>query len=194
VTDGRLTLREAAIRLGVSEGAIRKRVMRGTLHSEMGADGKRYVWLDGADGGADNGEDASSTRESDSLRLSDVGLIEELREEVHYLREQLNRELERRSAESERYQRIVAGLTQANANLTERLRELEAPSEPSDRPPNAGAGSRREETPPGGEEAQEGARRPWWRRLFGERVNEYSVLRKEPRIVERDGELYIIKS
>jgi hypothetical protein len=54
-------------------------------------------------------------------------LIEELREEVHYLRQQLNRELERRSAESERYQRIVAGLTQANANLTERLRELEAP-------------------------------------------------------------------
>jgi len=91
----------------------------------MGTDGKRYLWLDGADGGADNREDASSTRESGALRSSGDGLIEVLREEVHYFREQLNRELERRSAESERYQRIVAGLTQANANLTERLRELE---------------------------------------------------------------------
>jgi hypothetical protein len=166
VTDGRVTLREAAIRMGVSEGAIRKRVARGTLRSEMGTDGKRYVWLDGTDGGADNGEDASSTRESDPLRLSDVGLIEELREEVHYLREQLNRELERRSAESERYQRIVAGLTQANANLTERLRELEPPSEPPGGPPNAGAGLAREARP-GGEEAQEDSERPWWRRVFG---------------------------
>jgi hypothetical protein len=90
-----VTLREAAIRLGVSEGAIRKHVMRSTLRSEMGPDGKRYVWLDGTDGG----EDTSSTHESGALRSSDVELIEELREEVHYLWEQLNRELERRSAE-----------------------------------------------------------------------------------------------
>jgi hypothetical protein len=131
-----VTLREAAIRLGVSEGAIRKRVMRGTLRSEMGPDGKRYVWLDGTDGG----EDTSSTHESGALRSSDVELIEELREEVHYLWEQLNRELERRGAESERYQRIVAGLTQANANLTERLRELEASAEPLGGSPNAEAG------------------------------------------------------
>jgi hypothetical protein len=168
VTEGRLTLREAAIRLGVSEGAIRKRVMRGTLRSEMGADGKRYVWLDGTDGGGDNGEDASSTHEYGTLRSSDVALIEELREEVHYLREQLNRELERRGAESERYQRIVAGLTQANANLTERLRELEAPQEPSEsRPPSAGTGPlAREEPRPGA--TQEGAEpRSWWRRVFG---------------------------
>jgi hypothetical protein len=98
------------------------------------------------------------------------GLVEELREEVHYLREQLNSELERRSAESERYQRIVAGLTQANANLTERLRQLEAPSEPPETsPPNAGAGLSREEPRPattvGPQEAAEP--RSWWRRLFG---------------------------
>jgi hypothetical protein len=169
VADGRLTLREAAIRLGVSEGAIRKRVARGTIRSEMGTDGKRYVWLGGADGGADNGEDASSPHEYGTLRSSDVALIEELREEVHYLREQLNRELERRGAESERYQRIVAGLTQANANLTERLRELEAPQEPPETsPPNAGAGSSAREEPRPADLSQEGAEpRSWWRRVFG---------------------------
>jgi hypothetical protein len=170
VTDRRLTLREAAIRLGVSEGAIRKRVARGTLRSEIGTDGKRYVWLNGTDEGADRGEDTSSTHESGALKSSDVELIGELHEEVHYLREQLNRELERRSAESERYQRIVAGLTQANVNLSERLRELEPPSEPPGGPPNGGAGSRREEARPaseGSQEPSEGRREPWWRRLFG---------------------------
>ena len=40
------------IRLGASEGAIRKRVARGTLRSKLGADGKRYVYLNG---GGDEG-------------------------------------------------------------------------------------------------------------------------------------------
>ena len=58
-----MTLREAAVRLGVSEGAIRKRVARGSISSEMGEDGLRYVYLygehardgRGADGGTDGG-------------------------------------------------------------------------------------------------------------------------------------------
>ena len=44
--DERLSLRQAAARLGVSESAIRKRVERGTLRSDKGADGRRYVYLD----------------------------------------------------------------------------------------------------------------------------------------------------
>jgi hypothetical protein len=54
-------------------------------------------------------------------------MLDELRDEVRYLREQLHKELERRSAESARYQEIVAALTQANTSLTERLQALEAP-------------------------------------------------------------------
>jgi hypothetical protein len=102
------------------------------------------------------------------------GLVEELREEVHYLREQLNSELERRSVESERYQRIVAALTQANANLTERLRELgpppgqlaapQGPPEAAQRtgPPDKG------DVPPStwGVMAEGPERVSWWRRLF----------------------------
>jgi hypothetical protein len=45
----------------------------------------------------------------------------------------------------------------------ERLRSEEPPGGPQ----SAGAGSDREEAPPGGEGAQEGAERPWWRRVFG---------------------------
>jgi len=73
VMDEGLTLREPAIRLGASEVAIRKRVARGTLLSELGADGQRYIYLNG---GGDEGADASSTRESEALRSERAALIE----------------------------------------------------------------------------------------------------------------------
>jgi hypothetical protein len=118
-------LRQAAAVLGVSESAIRKRVERGTLRSDKGPDGRRYVYLDTvADSMADIGADVSAIHERDVLTSE---RIEELRDEVHYLREQLRQELERRSAETERYQQIVAALTSANASLSERLREIESP-------------------------------------------------------------------
>jgi hypothetical protein len=146
----RVTLREAAIRLGVSEGAIRKRVARGSISSEMGEDGLCYVYLDGedardgrgADGGTDGGADA---------------LIAELRDRVRFVEGQLEAE---RQAHAEA-RRIIGGLVQ-------RIPELEAPQEPPGGPPSAGAGSGREETPSAGGGAQEGAERvSWWRRVFG---------------------------
>ena len=42
----RVTIGEAASRLGVTEAAIRKRIQRGSLHKEMGEDGRVYVYLD----------------------------------------------------------------------------------------------------------------------------------------------------
>jgi excisionase family DNA binding protein len=141
----RLTLAEAAQVLGTSKDAVRMRVKRGTLRSEKGGDGRVYVWVNvnaDADPNAVHSEPhVEAWRE----------LIEELRDRVRSL-EDANRE----------NRRIIAALTQ-------RIPELEspAPQEPPDRPPNAEAGFRREETPPGGEEAQEGTERPWWRRVFG---------------------------
>jgi hypothetical protein len=97
------------------------------LRSDKGTDGRRYVYLNtGADNVSDVRADASATRERDALTSE---IVEELRDEVHYLREQLRQELERRSAEAERYQQIVAALTTANASLGERLRTLEPPQE-----------------------------------------------------------------
>jgi hypothetical protein len=57
-----MTLREAAELLGVSEEAIRKRVVRGTLPSEVGEDGRRYVYI-GA--GSDVAAAEVPTREHD---------------------------------------------------------------------------------------------------------------------------------
>ena len=60
-------------------------------------------------------------------------LVEELRDRVAFL----ERALERRNVEAERYQQIVAGLTQTNNQLASRLRELEAPQELSGAPVTA---------------------------------------------------------
>jgi hypothetical protein len=158
--DGRVTLREAAIRLGVSEGAIRKRVARGTIRSELGTDGKRYVYLDeGADGGAD----ASSTREPNSLRSDRDELIEAKDQAIRILEEQLREEREARK----RADTIIAQLTQANAALAARVPELEPPPEPREAPETAAEGEERAEPRPATGGSQEGAQRPWWRRVFG---------------------------
>jgi hypothetical protein len=123
----RVTIQEASRILRVSEGAVRKRVKRGTLAHDKDAQGRVYVYLDaGVDEGIDEGVDEVSYPKRDAL-ISEM--LEELRDEVRYLREQLHHELERRSAEAERYQQIVAALTHANASLSERLQVLEPPQE-----------------------------------------------------------------
>jgi hypothetical protein len=117
----RVTMREAADLLGVSKEAIRKRVVRGTLSSEMGEDGRRYVYVEA---GRDLAAADVPTNEHDVLMAEMVG---ELHDELNYLREQLNQELERRSAEAKSFQLTIRALTSANASLTERLRALELP-------------------------------------------------------------------
>jgi hypothetical protein len=114
VTDTRLTLRQAAAALGVSESAIRKRVARGTLRSDMGPDGRRYVYLDTvADILTDEGADAAPHERN--------ALISELRAHNDTLREHLEAE---RQAHAES-RRIIAG-------LVERIPSIAAPQEPSD--------------------------------------------------------------
>ena len=77
----RLTIQEAARRLGVSEGAVRKRVTRGTLEHHKDEDGRVYVYLDaGVDNGVDEGVDPNSNT-----------LISQLRDEVAYLRDENRR-------------------------------------------------------------------------------------------------------
>jgi hypothetical protein len=180
----RVTMREAAGILGVSKEAVRKRVLRGTLRSDMGEDGRRYVYIEA---GGDNAADEAPTHERDAL-ISEM--VEGLRDEVHYLRKQFNQELERRSAEAERYQRIVAALAAANASLTERLQALEAAPDERESPETVEEELDRAEPRPTTVESQEGressemhmpeagggplphdqqtpSERPWWRRVFG---------------------------
>ena len=55
----RLAVPEAAQELGLTEGAVRQRLQRGTLESERDADGRVYV-LVRRDNGRDNGDKTAS--------------------------------------------------------------------------------------------------------------------------------------
>jgi hypothetical protein len=158
----RVTIREAASRLGMTEAAIRKRIQRGSMDKEMGEDGRACVYLDVY-------EDMSQPE----AQVDHEPLVEEPRDRVRFL----ERELDRRSLEAERYQQIVAGLATANANLTDQLKEPEAPAgetassqtheEASGDPSRIGEGVG---APPADREhhnGPDGVRAPWWGRWFG---------------------------
>lgn len=159
----RLTLREAATALGVSEGAVRKRVSRGTLASDIGSDGRRYVYLEGDEDRADTGEDTGTDEGSPGGEdTSTDALLEAYQRENELLRDTLA--AERRANEENR--RIIAGLVQ-------RIPELEAPPQSAQEAESVAEDASRGES---GEEVAEehtepqgaGERRvPWWRRLFG---------------------------
>jgi hypothetical protein len=166
----RVTIREAAQRLGVTEAAIRKRIQRGSLHKELGSDGRVYVYLD-----------LSQDMSHSESQLHRDPLVEELVEELRDRVAFLERELERRGMEADRYQQIVAGLTQANNQLSTRLRELEAPQVPPEASESVVEEPERAGRPvpealqAGYERPRDTAEfpmrgsltRPWWRRMFG---------------------------
>ncbi len=156
----RVTIAEAARLLGVKEPAIRKRIQRGTLEHDKGEDGRTYVYLDaGIPGGMDTGIPEPATGREER--------IEELKDQIAYLRDQLSEEREaRRRADT-----IIAQLSQANATLAARIPELEAPTVPREPPDSADEASDTPEprsTPEGTQEStSQPQERSWWRRWFG---------------------------
>jgi hypothetical protein len=213
----RLTIQEAARRLGISEGAVRKRVSRDSLTHDKGDDGRVYVYLDaggrqGVDDGQDEGVDPNSS-----------ALISQLRDEVTYLREENRRKdeiimqqamtmrqlsaapsqepsedaetaaeasdsAEHHSATveaqdelgAERARREMAETTLHEGMAEQRRRREEAERERDDLRRELHARGRQQKAHEAGEGqqgrgqpqsaaggAQRGARRPWWRRMFG---------------------------
>jgi hypothetical protein len=141
----RLTIQEAARRLGISEGAVRKRVTRGSLEHDKEDDGRVYVYVDargrrGVDVGQDEGVDPDNN-----------ALISHLRDEVAYLRDENRRKDEIIMQQAMTMRQLTAAQPQ---EPTEAAETVEEEPERAEHQPDAGG-------------AQEGARRPWWRRLFG---------------------------
>src|SRR5215203_4777660 len=141
----RYTVAEAADMLGISTGAVRNRLSRGTLPSTKES-GTVYVLLS-ADMSRDAERDADDTPGGMPPSDSDV-LTSELRDRLRYVEGQLEAE---RQAHAEA-RRIIAG-------LVERIPAIEAPEEAST--PSGGG-----EPHPGTVESQEGVQRPWWRKLI----------------------------
>jgi excisionase family DNA binding protein len=141
----RLTIQEAARRLGVSEGAVRKRVTRGTLEHEKKDDGRIYIYLDAGDRrGVDVGRDTGVDPHNNAL-------ISQLRDEVAYLRDENRRKDEIIMQQAMTMRQLTAAPPQEPTEAAETVEEEPERAEPHSDAPGA----------------QEGARRPWWRRVFG---------------------------
>jgi hypothetical protein len=142
---------EAAQELGISTDAVRKRIARGSLRSDR-ENGSVRVWLD--DGGTEAGREAQVDSEV---------LVESLRDQVGYLRSQLDI----RTEELREHRRIIAALTQ-------RIPEIEAPTEPTgtaeghSEPAQASAEEQVVPThPTPHSDEPRSSEKPWWRRVFG---------------------------
>jgi len=144
----RVTIQEAARRLGISESGVRKRVKREQLDSTHEG-GRVFVYLD------------SVVTEADTVPDKEIERLED-----HIA--SLERQLEESKLRDRENRRIIIA-------LTSRIPELEASQEPRESPtpsPEASEGSEARshgDTHTGG--AQEGAehteRVSWWRRLLG---------------------------
>jgi 5-methylcytosine-specific restriction endonuclease McrA len=149
----RVTVEEAAERLGVKEQAIRKRISRGTLPHDKDKDGRVYVYIVA---GVEDEVEGTDTRADTYLEA----LVESLQDQNRFLRE----ELMRRDA-------ILM-------NMTETMRQLTAPSSPEESPGVSETGTESAEgAGPGpntrGTRTREGPfrnedpeRRGFWFRLF----------------------------
>jgi hypothetical protein len=146
----RLTVPQAAEALGVTVDAVRGRIRRGKLEAERDNAGTVYVWVE-ASAGDRRGPSTTSQRPSDDQ----AGRIEDLREEVAYLREQLQQANER----DRENRRIIAA-------LTSRIPAIEAPADERESPQTVGEEPERAEPRPDTPGAQVGVQRPWWRRMF----------------------------
>src|ERR671912_1459994 len=139
----RVTVAEAAARLGVKEQAIRKRIQRGTLTHDKDDDGRVYVYLDMEDRATGTDADASINT-----------LLQSLQDQIVYLRQ----ESEDWKEEARRKDTIIMSLTQ-------RLPELQAPAGPQTASDTLEKGPGRGSTAP--LESQEPLQRhSWLHRVF----------------------------
>jgi excisionase family DNA binding protein len=139
-----LTVQEAARRLGVSEGAIRKRVARGTIRHDKGHDGRVYVYLDA---GVDEGVDPHSN-----------ALTSQLREEIAYLREENRRKDEIIMQQAITMRQLTAAAPQEPPTGDAPGGRQEAAEEPGRVEPRPATGGAQEPAQP---------RSSWWRRWLG---------------------------
>jgi excisionase family DNA binding protein len=115
----RITVQEAAQRLGISQDAVRQRVRRGSMRHEKDDKGRVYVYLSPTNTRSTIVHDTPRDTVGDTVHdASPNELLKELRDRIHFL----EIELGDRKEESRRKDHIIAALTQ-------RIPELEPTSE-----------------------------------------------------------------
>jgi excisionase family DNA binding protein len=176
----RLTIQEAAHRLGVSESAIRKRIKRGTLKREKTEDGRVLVYMETPAPTSAPGAEEVRTPErdvlisqmqerlaflehelevrSEEMRRDSDALISQMQERIASLERRLDQE---REANSEHRRLLLRALERIPP-------QLEAPQEPPGSPQKVEEDSERAAPRPATSGPQESTWRRWRRRWFGQ--------------------------
>jgi hypothetical protein len=151
VSEQRVTVKEAAAALSISEEAVRQRIRRNRLESEKDEEGRVWVWLD-----------VTRVSEQDTTQA----VLEAKDETIAHLSEQLSflrTELEVWQEEARRKDHLLA-------NIMQRIPELEAAPEPRESTVNDSEDTSKGEVPNDAAEAE--IRQSWWKRWFGASASE----------------------
>src|SRR5918995_6598390 len=133
----RISVPQAANRLGITQDAVRKRIARGTIRHEKDHEGHIFVYLDTFESESKTDQDADQDKYTRSLE-----------DQIDFLR----RELERKDT-------IIMSLSQ-------RIPELEGSPEPrEDHMTDSEETAEGTTAPP--EQQEPSQRRSWWRAFFG---------------------------
>ncbi len=143
----RVSVQEAARRLGITESAVRKRVQRGLLEHDKEPDGRLYVYLGTRDIGQDKVRDSSYDM-----------LVRRLENENEFLRRELERKDTIMLNMTEAMKAISPPTPEESSEARESPETVEEEPEGSEPRPYAGGPQ---------EGAQPRPRTPWWRRLLG---------------------------
>jgi DNA-binding MarR family transcriptional regulator len=151
----RLSVPQAAERIGITQDAVRKRIKRGYIEWEKDAEGRLYVWVDPTETGKETSSNTSSETSQDVDAPVLLDYVETLKERIHHLEE-----------ESRRKDHLLAA-------ALERIPAIEPPPDTPTRnippePTGASVGHSDNGGGSAGSDGMEEAEKPsWWRRFFG---------------------------
>jgi hypothetical protein len=159
-TMDRVTVAEAADRLGVTRDAIRKRVKRGSIEWDAGTNGEVFVYVDASATSNDTAETNGDKSEDVSGHAGSSALVESLQDQVEYLR----REVEIWQDEARRKDHLLAA---ALERIPAIVPPPDAPNhnvapEAAESPVTSSEPATNGDVPP----EQERRERGWWGRLF----------------------------
>src|SRR5215217_7893038 len=145
----RYTIADAARALGVTQQAIHGRINRGTIPTERGENGKQYVFL--------TTDEIQEQREQRVINPGTHGLMNDYITALKSEIESLKADREVWQEEAKRKDTIIMA-------LTNRIPELEAPSEPT--PEATESPLKDSDTQSRGVIPPTPQNRSWWRRIF----------------------------
>ena len=149
----RLSVPQAAERLGITQDAVRKRIKRGYIGWEKDEDGRLYVWVDPTETAKETSSETS--RETSSETSQDVDddvlldYVETLKLRIRHLEE-----------ESRRKDHLLAA-------ALERIPALESPPDTTPSETTEPSVSASEDRGGSSETSEDQERPSWWRRFFG---------------------------